>query len=281
MPRFRQAEINFVTAAFFSCASILAQGAPLDCTNLQARIVAQENAAHAPHVHVVANAAVGQSKVLGSCGGGTMKVVLAENTSVALGFRATSKVAASSGALVPGSHEVLGPETCVTLTQWAVSVGQPACEGSVSKDDVLSAFSKADIPVIGSIPEWFDNQGWGVQRHQDFAECALVCAAVPARVAITDENTHILFDLNGQHATGGMAKIDEGRWGPGEQGYWRVDPGIMKKTVGDQQFVCKQARNWSATHSRLFRLVVDYRIGNSSRVNAREVDQHVVACRPH
>jgi len=253
---------------------------------LKQRAVAKANSAHAPLVEIVAKDEVGDSRVLGSCAGGTKRVVLVSSAKKSATTQAVpAAIPVATGPTAPGRHESEGPSVCVTLVHFPANVPEPVCDGgSRTDDDILGTFAKLPIPVVTELPKYLNDHGWGNQRHQNFAECSLICAAVPKGAIYDDSTTHVLFDLTGSGAppTNGMGKEDEGRWGPGAEGFWRIDPGLIVKTAGDKQLVCKRARNWSDSHSRSFRLVVDYRMGDSTQPNPTEVDNGWVKCEaPH
>ncbi|CAE6724973.1 hypothetical protein [Paraburkholderia nemoris] len=153
--------------------------------------------------------------------------------------------------------ESIGPPVMVPPVQYAVNNPTPNCEGSVTPDDVLTQMSKA--PVVGSIADWANQNGYGAQKHQDYAECRPVCASIPKGIAVSEDNIYIYWneagptiDLNGTpYSRAAYGRFDAG------PGYHEIDPGFGVRTIGDKQVVCKIARNW-ATHSRLFQMKIVY-----------------------
>ena len=233
--------LALLNALLWSTGSVLA----LDCDTLKSQVAARVKGDSPGVIQVVPAAEVTETKVIGSCGGGTMRLVLRKGAP-------------------PGFHHAmvsLGPPTKVPQVQWPVTRGDPPCDGNVTPDDVLSVAGVAFqvIPGAGSVIEHLNKTGWGVQRHQDYAECRLVCATVPIGVALQDEMIAVLWNPHGPDIKGDrVLKRTEGTWeGQGNEAYFRVDKGYSATTVGQNQLVCKTARNW-ASYSRLFQLQITY-----------------------
>jgi hypothetical protein len=257
----------------------------LDCEVLRQRVAAVENPAHAAALKIVRKEDVGDAQVKGHCAGDTKRLILPRSSAVAAKVPinvVAHGAAVQSGTRTPGIHENIGPKVCVNGTSTSVTAEFPGCTGSVTDDAVLSAISKASglvgAEALSAIANALNRAGWGASRSQDFAECRLVCTTIPTGVAFTDTDITMWFGLHGPKIEGPMGKKDEGRWGPGWEGFWRVDPGYhVLGTVGDNQIVCKQGRNW-ASWSRLFQLHIKYKLGTSSKVIPPHESHDVVAC---
>lgn len=242
-------KLTVLAAAMCACGSAIA----LDCATLKREIEPKMNAVHSAALQVVKKEDVGNARILGTCAGGSMRIILPHR----------SALAKAPNGPPPGFHamaEAIGPETMVPPTKWAVSSPTPGCDGIVSADDVLSAAGTLFRVVPGGkeVLDYMNRTGWGVSRHQNFAECRAICAVVPKNVLISDEIIAVFWNPQGPHVIGALGKEAEGRWGPGP-GYFRVDQGYSARTVGENQLVCKLARNWSHTHSRLFQLRIKYK----------------------
>lgn len=259
-----------LVAAFGFARSAVA--APLDCGVLKERIAKEMPPDRAAGLSIIPVASAGAAHVVGSCAGGTMRVILAPRGQTPVSTAVAGRPRApSAGTTAPGIHQSIGPMTCVPPVQWPVTKGDPGCDGAVSADAILSAAAGIPLPGFGPVLNYLDSHGWGVQRHQDYAECRLVCTTIPVGVAFTDADLTILFSLTGVPPLGGMAKADEGRVGPGAQGFWKIEQGysVAARIVDGNQVVCKTAKNWTgggmnSGTSRLFQLVANYRIGSST-----------------
>jgi len=267
--------------------------APVPCGVLKEQIASRIESPKAGSLTIVNAAAVSASDrgtIVGSCEGGTKRILLTKAALVpSAGVSARRPPVDQSrpppgfidaGPNVPGVHQSAGPVTCAQLVGWPVTVPTPNCDGTVGSDEVLGSISKVSskVPGLGVVLDYLNSSAWGAHRHQDFARCTHVCTTIPDGVAFNDSNLEVHFSLSGVKPLQGLAKSDEGRWGPGQEGYWRVDPGyyvaatrvggvmIDGKLVGSSQVVCKVARNWSGSHSRLFQLVAKYKIGTSTKV---------------
>lgn len=249
--------------------------ATMDCETLKSQIAPQMNASHAAALAVVRKEEVGDAKILGHCAGGTMRVVLPRARTTA-----GSVAMASNDPRAPGTHQSVGPPTCVSQAKNSVTEGKPPCEGSVTPDAMLDAFKVAApvLPGLGPLLDYMQKTGWGNARHQNFANCRLACAVIPTGIPFTDDNLTVRWNPHGPTINGTIAKKLEGRWDAGDTAYWRVDPGFFATTQGDKQIVCKQVRNWATAYSRLFQLVIDYKVGTSSTAHPPVVDPTIKGC---
>ncbi len=280
---------------------------PVSCESLREQIASRTAPSRAALLTILPTSAVSagdSAAVVGSCEGGTKRILLPKAAGGASSTVATRKTPVDqsrpppgftdAGPHAPGLHQSTGPVTCAQLVGWPVTVPTPNCDGTVGPDEVLSSISKISgkVPGLGQVLDYLNSQGWGAKRHQDFARCTYVCTTIPDGVAFNDSNLQVRFSLSGVKPLGDMGKRDEGRWGPGAEGYWRIDPGyyvaatrlggimINGKLVGADQVVCKTARNWSTSHSRLFQLVANYQIGTSTKVIPPEPVPPDRACEP-
>lgn len=100
-----------ILGAFALIGAFASAGAtPLDCGELKSRIVAQENANHAPMVTIVKKEDVGPSKILGSCAGGTMRVVLATAGGAGPGVRTVASTRSTSARTCAAGESPTPPE---------------------------------------------------------------------------------------------------------------------------------------------------------------------------